>query len=327
MAEFVDILRCPQTHRPLRRVSESELSAGEAGPSYAVRDGVMRLLPPTMAAPGSAQEQIRATQEFYESGGGWEKDADGLFGETKAFADTRSVSFDFSGRCITRLQRKYLDAGGEYLLDAGSGPIPRDELLRHCERFRKRICLDLSAMALKAARERIGDAGEFVQGDMTNLPLRDASIDAVTCNHVIYQIPTELQVAAFHEIWRVLKPGGVAVVVYLWSETPLSAKFRRLKRRLRGESEPAAVHVGGQTASAPSMVHEPHSLSWFEAQPWPFRYSIDSFRVVNNNFMKNHVSDDWRGRLFLGALYQMQELAPTFCGKNGAMPAIIIRKP
>lgn len=34
------------------------------------------------------------------------------------------------------------------------------------------------------------------------------------CYHVIYQLPPELQAKAFSEIWRVLKPGGVAVVVY-----------------------------------------------------------------------------------------------------------------
>jgi SAM-dependent methyltransferase len=327
MAEFIDILRCPQTQRPLRRISDSELSAGDGGPTYVVHEGIARLMPPAPAAPGTAQEQIRATQDFYESGG-WDKDADGLFVETKAFADTRAVSFDFSGRCITRLQKKYLAAGGEYLLDAGSGPIPRDELLTYGDRFRRRICLDLSATALRFARQRIGDSGEFIQGDMTNLPLKDGTIDAVTCNHVIYQIPTELQVAAFHEIWRVLKPGGVAVVVYLWSETPLTARLRRLARRVRGQRDPQpspAPH--GAAAATPSMVHEPHSLAWFEAQPWPFRYTIDTFRVVNNNFMKNHVSDDWRGRLFLNALYTLQEMAPTFCGKNGAMPAIILRKP
>jgi SAM-dependent methyltransferase/uncharacterized protein YbaR (Trm112 family) len=324
MDDLINILRCPVSHRPLTRVSDHELVADGGGLSYRIQDGIPCLLPSSGTQGSFMDERVRRTQEFYESGG-WERQDDGLFGETKAFADTRSVAQDFSGKCITRLQRKYLRKRGTFLLDAGSGPVPRPELLTNGHLFTKRLCLDLSGSALRVARGQLGDAGEYVQGDMTNLPLKDDSIDAITCNHVIYQIPAEYQIAAFKEIWRVLKPGGVAIVVYLWAETPLHA----LKRALRGQRRPK--HGSGQaaaSAAAPDaeLVHEPLTLSWFAAQQWPFRYTIDCFRMVNNNFMKNHVSDDWRGRTFLNALYMLQTVAPGLCGRLGVMPAIIIRK-
>jgi hypothetical protein len=76
----------------------------------------------------------------------------------------------------------------------------------------------------------------------------------------------------------------------------------------------------------PDLYHHPHSLSWFKTQNWPFRYRIDTFRIVTNGFLRTYVSDDWRGRAFLKAVFALQVLAPDYCGKHGAMPAIVINK-
>jgi SAM-dependent methyltransferase len=67
--------------------------------------------------------------------------------------------------------------------------------------------------AIAAAGEAPGSARfEVVRGDLTALPVPDASVDRVMASEVLEHIPDDA--AAFAEIARVLKPGGrVAVTV------------------------------------------------------------------------------------------------------------------
>jgi SAM-dependent methyltransferase len=225
---------------------------------------------------------------------------------------------------MTRLQ-KYFAAGGRYLLDAGSGPIQHDEVLGYGANFETRVCVDLSPKALLAARSRLGDRGVYLEGDLTSLPINSNSMDAVTCNHVIYQITPEHQRQAFLELHRVLKPGGLAVAVYLWSDAPLMRWLERIVRRL-----PSTRRLDASQAQPArpisALPHHPHSPAWFDKQDWPFRYKFDTFRVVTNGFMQQYVGDDRGGRLLLDALFALQTLAPTFCGRYGVVPAIVIYK-
>jgi len=82
-------------------------------------------------------------------------------------------------RCILRLA-KYFDTGGDFLLDLGSGAIPHEELLSYHANFKKRVCVDLSITALKQARERLADRGEYVVADAAALPFKDGVFDAIT---------------------------------------------------------------------------------------------------------------------------------------------------
>lgn len=312
MEDYLEILRCPTTGKPLHRMADGALAA-DGGPHYPVADGVVGLLPlsDTEADPS---HNIR---EFYQSDG-WQTDADGVFKDTKAFLDTRSVAQDFNNKCIARLN-KYFRSGGKYLLDAGSGPIPHDALLSYGDRFERRVCVDLSIQGLRAAQRKLGDRGVYLQGDLTRLPLKDESMDAVTCNHVLYQVPADRQETALMEMWRVLKPGGVAVIVYAWPYAPLARRIEKAVRLfVRGGAKPQDAIL--------ELYHHPHPPAWFKHKRWPFKARIESFRIVGQGFLRDYVSDDWRGRAFLDAIYAAQVLAPGFCGHYGEIPTIIVRK-
>ena len=44
------------------------------------------------------------------------------------------------------------------------------------------------------------------------------------------------------------------------------------------------------------------------------------------HFTRSYVSDGWTGKLFLEGVFALQQIAPTYCGRYGQMPAIILRK-
>lgn len=61
------------------------------------------------------------------------------------------------------------------------------------------------------------DARDGVRLDITRLPLPDASLDAVVCNHVLEHVPDDRQ--AMREFRRVLRPGGWAIL-----QSPVDAR-------------------------------------------------------------------------------------------------------
>lgn len=309
----VELFRCPNTGSGLHWSTEDTLTSADGAFSYSVRDGIARLMPKADIVTGDPAQSVR---DYYDAQG-WKPDEECVFGDTRAYVDLRRTTYEYTHRCMVRLA-KHLRRGGRYILDAGSGPIPHDAYLEYGANMSRRICLDLSLAALKIARTKLGDRGIYVQGDITNIPLKSDSVDAVTCNHVMYHVPADKQATAFREIWRVLRPGGVAMVVYVWEWSPIAGRLEKIAKFLTGGGKP--------DPQIPALYYHPHSLKWFQTQDWPFRYEIDTFRIVDDNFMKKYISDDWRGRLVLQAFYVAQALFPRFCGKYGNYPAILIYK-
>jgi SAM-dependent methyltransferase len=78
---------------------------------------------------------------------------------------------------------------------------------------RKVIAVDREPAMLEAARKRLGSASnvEFRRGEMTALPIEDRELDAAMTVLVLHHI--EDPAAALAEVARVLKPGGIAMIV------------------------------------------------------------------------------------------------------------------
>ncbi len=108
----------------------------------------------------------------------------------------------------------YLElAEGETFLDLGSG-AGIDALIaaRRVGPTGRVIGVDMTPEMLAKARANArGHANvEFREGRLENLPVEDASVDAVTSNCVINLVPDKS--AVFREIARVLRPGGRLVI-------------------------------------------------------------------------------------------------------------------
>lgn len=76
--------------------------------------------------------------------------------------------------------------------------------------------VDFSDAMLDAARKRLQrfDNVEFVRGDLRDLPLEDASVDAAVCVLVLHHLDRPEE--SIGEMCRVLRPGGVALVLDMY---------------------------------------------------------------------------------------------------------------
>ncbi|MEM8836427.1 MAG: metalloregulator ArsR/SmtB family transcription factor [Planctomycetota bacterium] len=101
---------------------------------------------------------------------------------------------------------------GEWtVLDLGCGTGNASELIApHVERV---IAIDGSDAMLDAARKRLTafDNVEFCDADASDTGLEDASVDAVICVLLLHHVKAPVRV--LQEVQRVLRPGGVALVI------------------------------------------------------------------------------------------------------------------
>lgn len=119
---------------------------------------------------------------------------------------------------------------GETVLDLGSG-AGLDVFLaaNKVGPNGKAIGVDMSEEMIKRAKKGAIDGGfdnvEFKVGEIEDLPVEDSSVDAVISNCVINLSPDKLKV--FEEIYRVLKPGGRAMISDLVSGVELPEDLRQ----------------------------------------------------------------------------------------------------
>lgn len=117
---------------------------------------------------------------------------------------------------------------GGALLDVGCGPgmVVRHLLDRRPGDFAVTGC-DRSAAMVDAARRRAGNGASFSVGDIEEMPFADGAFDIALAIDVLEYVDVG---PALHEIARVVRPGGLAVVTTLNPRSPRRL-FERSARR------------------------------------------------------------------------------------------------
>ncbi|RDI62933.1 methyltransferase family protein [Nocardia pseudobrasiliensis] len=115
-------------------------------------------------------------------------------------------------------------------------------------------------MAARAKARFAPDIGagrlRILAGTLTDLPLADASIDALITVNTLYFVPALTPVAP--ELARVLRPGGRAVIAVADPTDAARMPFTRYGFHLRAPEEIAAVLAGaGLTVDHRALAHKP----------------------------------------------------------------------
>ncbi|MBI3402503.1 MAG: class I SAM-dependent methyltransferase, partial [Acidobacteria bacterium] len=131
------------------------------------------------------------------------------------------------------------------LLDCGCGTGANLALL---DRFGRAYGFDLSAMGLRIARE--AGRTRLAQASVVTAPFRDGSFDVVASFDVLYSLDRGAERAAIDEMFRLLRPGGFAVVnvaameILRGDHSVLSREIRRYRRAdLRALLAPAGFAI------------------------------------------------------------------------------------
>ncbi|RZS32474.1 methyltransferase family protein [Herbihabitans rhizosphaerae] len=111
-------------------------------------------------------------------------------------------------------------------VDAACGTGRHTALL--AERGHTVIGVDGSPDMLDKARARV-PGGEFLHGDLHNLPVADESADLVLCALALSHLPSLTE--AFAEFARVLRPGGHLVISDLHPESVLRGSIPSVRRQ------------------------------------------------------------------------------------------------
>jgi ubiquinone/menaquinone biosynthesis C-methylase UbiE len=124
------------------------------------------------------------------------------------------------------------------VLDAGCGTGGLILRLRRSRPSWRFTGIDFMPRACELARERCGPEVDIQVASVTNLPFPNESFDAVVSNDVLCQV--ENPDVAVAEFYRVLRPGGIAVInvpayMWMWSyhDDACQSKHRFTRAELR----------------------------------------------------------------------------------------------
>jgi len=270
----------------------------------------------------NTKQQVR---EFYDQIG-WSQVGEGLY-QNARYEDLRPVSREYVHNCHMRVKR-HLAPSGDIMLDAGSGPVQWPEYLTYSENYRYRLCADISIMALKEARTRLGDKGLFVVADIANLPFKPEVFDGVVSMHTIHHLPMGEHRKAYTELYRVLKTARTAVVVNGWYRPLIAIMTRPLiqlqrvfsgqalkKKKIADVDDPFGTFVNKATPQ------------WFKKEfASLFKYEIFVWRSLSPRILLSLIRPNGFGKFMLKVFYRLEELFPHFMGRIGISPLIVIKK-
>ncbi len=281
----------------------------------------------------------QAVRQFYDRVG-WQEVSEGVY-QNASYEDLRPVSRSYIHRCHLKV-RRFLPESGRLLLDAGSGPIQYPEYLTYSENYHRRVCVDISIVALQEARKRINEHGWFVVADVANMPFCNEVFDGIVSLHTLHHVSVTDQEKSYHEFHRLMKPGKSAVVVNGWSESPLMHAFmplvllsERVKRRLsRAAQKPVAANPAPSITEKTSAEEVTPTGTFVEKlnarrlreMLSGMEVEIRCWRSVSVRFLRALIHPVLLGRLWLGLLYVLEEVFPRFFGEQGQYPLVVMRK-
>ena len=332
---LLDWLACPVCRGALTllravpdadEIREGELGCGGCGARYAITRGIPRLLPPAISV------EARETAERF--GYEWAR-----------FAEIRPQYEDQMLGWIAPIGRD--DFAGRVVLDAGCG---KGRHLRLAAAFgaKEVIGVDLGpAVDVGAQNTADLDNVHVIQGDLTNPPLRDETMDLIYSIGVLHHIP--VPEAGFRALAPLLRPGG-RFVAWLYAREgngwvlALVDPARRLTSRLPlplvstlASIVTVPLWVALRTLYAPARTRPqlaralPYSSYLMDLVPFPFRevhsIAFDQFLAPVAHYMERaHVERCFaEGKLALESIRWHHANSWAATGTRAAVPSHTVR--
>ena len=284
-------------------------------------------------------------REFYDRVG-WQMVSGEVY-QNAEYEDLRPVSRDYIHKCHLRINR-HLAPQGEFLLDAGSGPVQYPEYLTYSEGYTARVCMDISIVAMREARKRLGEKGRYVVADIAHLPFKSDAFDGIVSLHTIHHVPMEDKVPAYEELYRALKHGRKMAIVNGWTNAPLMTRMKPFMNRMarfhnwwlrrvkKQEIEPAAEKPVVQkepeieekkNGPAGTFVQKLTAEWLTQALTCKMPFDILVWRSVNVAFLRAVIYPEWGGKFWLKVIYGLEEILPRWLGRIGQYPLVVVSKP
>ncbi|MGN9866834.1 class I SAM-dependent methyltransferase [Bacillus swezeyi] len=160
--------------------------------------------------------------------------------------------------------------GDEALLDVGTGAghtaLAFSPFVKHCTGID--ITEEMVKTAALFAKEKKARHVRFLQGNAEKLDFDDASFDIVTCRFAAHHFSNVRR--AMTEIARVLKPGGIFILVDHYA--PEDKALDQFINRLNQMRDPS--HVREYALAEWNSLFEENELDYIEKQKWniPIEY-------------------------------------------------------
>ena len=255
------------------------------------------------------ESQVR---KFYDAEG-WVTGKDNKTQEDRYFRDFSKSRGTYNER-INRRTASHFDGLNGILLIAGSGDLPESHMLA-AEKFEKVICVDISWRALEINKRKLGPKGEYQEISILDIPLRDQSVDAVLCAHVLYHIDRKNQEKAVRELIRVTKPQGRIVILYLNPNAPLNLIQRFLK----------FFWINKILGKAKLYIYS-YSLSWWLQFGDLCTVRILPHDVMSTNQMRVLMPGNALGKRFFNWAAQFEDRNPKLAIRLWSYPTIVLEK-
>jgi SAM-dependent methyltransferase len=222
--------------------------------------------------PAPAHEQngsiLQSVKSWYDEFG-WQKNESGIYNDTAIFSQASLTAhglYELSSH-LSLLDRL---SGGEFVLDAASGPIAQPEKLAYSWFHKYRVCVDISLTALREADAKLSPKGFCCMADICQLPFRDSVFDGVVSGYTIQHVAGSRQVTAIAELYRVLKPAahlciisGVQPSRAHWATLRALRLLRRIGRASIPSRAGAALERGDPKESS-GCAAPSHDLYYYE---------------------------------------------------------------
>jgi ubiquinone/menaquinone biosynthesis C-methylase UbiE len=224
------------------------------------------------AENASIQQSVKQWYDDF----GWLRNESGIYNDTVLFSQ-RSLTPHGAYELASHISLLDKLSGGDFVLDAASGPIPHAENLAYSWFYKYRVCVDISLTALREAQTKLDSKGFCCMANICQLPFREGVFDGIVSAYTVQHIAESQQSEALAELYRVLKPRSHLCVISDLQQTRahralvlILRAIREVLRLLSIRRTRANRQQGAQVSARPKPPHQLYfhgqDLAWWRKQ-------------------------------------------------------------